>query len=172
MTYRLLVPLFLAGVALLAGCASQSTMQHYVPASCHGATETFSTFAIEQVNMPGFIQGVIDESVSGALLRLGLKPSESADLNVRVSFELIDRNAPPREKDPFGEPVATSQINRFVIHVDLDIFDNRSSKLIWTGSMNRAHAIEGGETFHSDRAVLTISDTLDTMFEGLTTPCE
>ena len=89
-----------------------------------------------------------------------------------VSFELIDRNAPPREKDPFAEPVATSQLNRFVIHVDVDIFDNRSSKLIWTGSMNRSHAIQGGETFHNDLAVLTISSTLDKMFEGLTTPCE
>jgi hypothetical protein len=159
-------------VALLAGCASQVAMQHYVPANCHGATEPFSTFAVEQVNMPGFIQEVIDESVTGALVRAGLRQEDSGDLNVRVTFELIDRNAPPREKDPFAEPVATSQLNRFVIHVDVDIFDNRSSKLIWTGSMNRAHAIEGGEIFHNDRAVLTISTTLDTMFEGLTSPCD
>jgi hypothetical protein len=160
---------------LLGGCATQSSMRHYVPANCHGASVPFSSFVIEQVNMPGFIQGVIDESVSGALGRVGLNRSQgdvAADLHVKVSFELIDRNAPPREKDPFAEPVATSQLNRFVIHVDVDIIDNRSSKLIWTGSMNRSHAIQGGETFHNDLAVLTISSTLDEMFEGLTTACE
>jgi hypothetical protein len=161
----------LLGAALLAGCAAQATLPHYVPASCHGATEAFSTFTVEQVNMPGFIQDVIDESISGALIRLGLQAKEAGDLNVKVTFELIDRNAPPRVKDPFGEPVATSQLNRFVIHVDVDVFDKRSSKLIWTGSMSRAHAIEGDETFHNDRAVLTISRTLDAMFEGLMTPC-
>jgi hypothetical protein len=160
------------GVVALAGCASGATMQHYVPANCHGASEPFTTFSIRQVNMPGFIQDVIDESVSGALHRVGLEFSETPDLDVRVGFELIDRNAPPREKDPFGEPVATSDLNRFVIHVDVDIFDTRTGKLIWTGAMNRAHAIQGGETFHNERAVLTISDTLDSMFEGLTTPCE
>ena len=160
------------GIALLvAGCATQTTMQHYVPANCHGATEQFSSFAIEQINMPGFIQDVIEQSVAGALTRRGLQSGKPADVTAKVSFELIDRNPPPREKDPFGEPVATSQLNRFVVHVDVDIIDNRSGKLIWTGSMNRAHAIEGGETFHDDRAVLTISSTLDTMFEGLTTPC-
>lgn len=165
----------LVGIAVLGGCSSQMQMQHYVPAACHGASHPFSTFSIEQVNMPGFIQDVMDESVAGALARIGLVRSEgdiAADLNVTASFELIDRNPPPREKDPFDEPVATSDLNRFVIHVDIDAFDNRAGKLIWTGALNRAHAIEGGETFHDDRAILTISTTLDTMFEGLTTPCD
>jgi len=158
--------------AVLAACAGQTRMEHYVPANCHAAAGPFSTFAIRQVNMPGFIQEVIDESVTGALERLGLQRNQPADLDVRLTFELIDRNPPPRVKDPFSEPVATSQLNRFVVHVDVDIFDNRDGKLIWTGAMSRAHAIAGGETFHDERAVLTISRTLDAMFEGLTTACE
>jgi hypothetical protein len=172
--------LHLIGISLLAGCAAQNSVQHYVPANCHGVAEPFSTFSIEQINMPGFIQEVMEESVSGALTRLGLEKRSRADnssdnqvdLDVKVSFELIDRNAPVRDPDPFAEPVATSQLNRFIIHVDVDVFDTRSTKLIWTGSMNRAHAIEGGETFHNDRAVLEISSVLDTMFEGLTNACE
>jgi len=171
MTYGSFV-LGLGALVALAGCVAHTEMQSYVPAHCHGATAPFSTFAIEQVNMPGFIQDVVEESVAGALSRLGLQEQEPADLNVRAEFELIDRNPPPREKDPFGEPVATSQLNRFVVHVAVDILDNRNGKLIWTGSMNRAHAIQGGETFHNDRAVLIISSTLDDMFEGLTTACQ
>lgn len=161
-------------VALLAGCAGHNVMEHYVPAHCNEAKRPFSTFSVQQVDMPGFIQGVIDESVTGALSRVGLRKEEAGDgdILVRLTFELIDRNPPPRVKDPFAEPVETSQINRFVVHVDVDIYDTRTNKRIWTGSMSRAHAIQGGETFHNDRAVLTISRTLNSMFAGLTTPCD
>ena len=71
-----------------------------------------------------------------------------------------------------GEPVQTGTVNRFVTHLTVDVLDRRSEKVIWTGSMYRSHAIQGGETFHDDRAVLIIRKAYDDMFVGLTTPCE
>lgn len=159
------------GLVLLAGCAAQR-MEHYAPAHCHGASQSFDTYTVRQVDMPGFIQGVLEQSLDGSLARLGLRRDEHGDVLVQLTFEQIDRNPPPRAHDPFGEPVMTSEVNRFVAHVEVDIFDTRTDDLIWTGSMSRAHAIRGGETFHSDRAVLIVSRTLDAMFQGLTKACE
>jgi hypothetical protein len=70
-----------------------------------------------------------------------------------------------------GETVAPSELHRFVTHLTIDVIDQRSGALIWTGAIDRAHAIQGGETFHNERAVLQISQALDAMFVGLTTPC-
>ena len=71
-----------------------------------------------------------------------------------------------------GEPVQTGTVNRFVTHLEVDVLDQRTDNIIWTGAMYRAHAIQGGETFHDERAVLIIRQAYDDMFVGLTTPCE
>lgn len=156
------------------GCA-QTPMETYVPAHCHGAAESFSTYRVAHENVPGFIEAVIDTAARGALERQGLvaaaDPSR-ADIELRTEFELIDRNPPKPRGDPFGETVAPSEINRFVTHLIVRIVDLRTGKLIWTGAMDRAHAIQGGETFHDERAVLIITQAFDGMFVGLTTPCE
>jgi hypothetical protein len=161
-------------LVLLTGCASSSAMDIYVPAHCHGVTQSFESSSLGSENIPGFIQGVIDESLNSALESTGLTPAtpEQADLRIVSSFNLVDKNPAPRPKDPFGEEVQSSRINRFVTHLQVEFFDARSGKLIWTGAMYRAHAIEGGETFHNEKAVLIIREAFDQMFVGLTSPCE
>lgn len=159
----------------LVGCASTGEMDLYVPASCHGAAEPFSSYTLSFVEVPGFIEGVIRTAAEGALAAQGLEQAASpaeADVAVINSFYLIDRNPPPPEMDPMGEPVQTGTVNRFVTHLKVDVVDQRTDKVIWTGAMYRSHAIQGGETFHDDRAVLIIRQAYDDMFAGLTTPCE
>jgi len=149
-------------------------METYVPAQCHGAAAPFSSYTLQFVEVPGFIEGVIQTSISGGLAALGMTESTpaEADVNIVSSFFLIDRNAPQQEGDPFGEQIQTGSINRFVTHLKVDVHDQRSDRVIWTGSMHRSHAISGGETFHNDRAILIIRQAFDEMFVGLLTPCE
>jgi hypothetical protein len=166
----------MAGAMLLVsvcGCAS-TAMDIYVPAHCHGVAEPFQTYTLEFVDVPGFIDDVIATSLEGALMAQGLTeaPENDADVKVISSFFLIDRNPPPQEEDPFGESVETGIINRFVTHLEVEVLDRRTDQIIWTGAMYRAHAIQGGETFHDDRAVLIIRQAFDEMFVGLTQPCE
>ena len=66
----------------------------------------------------------------------------------------------------------TGGINRVVTHLKVDLVEQRTEQIIWTGAMYRSHAIAGGETFHDDRAVLIIRQAYDDMFAGLTTACE
>lgn len=169
-----LVPL-LALSGLLVGCASSGAMDVYVPHACHGVAEPFSSYSLSFVEVPGFIEGVIETAAQGALAAQGLEEAPSpgaADIAVINTFYLIDRNPPPPEVDPMGEPVQTGTVNRFVTHLEVDVLDQRTDNIIWTGAMYRAHAIQGGETFHDDRAVLIIRQAYDDMFVGLTTPCE
>lgn len=155
-----------------AGCAS-TAMDTYVPDHCHGVAEPFSTYTLEFVDVPGFIDEVIATSLEGALVAQGLEMTapEEADVTVISSFFLIDRNPPPADGDPFGEHVETGGVNRFVTHLQVDVIDRRTGQLIWVGAMYRPHAIQGGETFHDARAVLIIRKAFDEMFVGLTTPC-
>jgi hypothetical protein len=166
----------LASAVLVAGltaCAS-TAMDLYVPAHCHGVAEPFDTYTLEFVDVPGFIDEVIATSLEGALVAQGLTeaPATEADVSVVSTFFLIDRNPPPQEEDPFGESVETGIINRFVTHLEVEVVDRRTDQTIWTGAMYRAHAIQGGETFHDERAVLIIRQAFDDMFVGLTEPCE
>lgn len=165
----------LALIGTVTGCASSGAMDLYVPDACHGAAEPFSTYSLSFVEVPGFIEGVIRTAAEGALAAQGLEKAaspEEADVAVINSFYLIDRNPPPEETDPMGEPVPTGTINRFVTHLKVDVLDQRTDKIIWTGAMYRSHAIQGGETFHNERAVLIIRQAYDDMFVGLTTACD
>lgn len=165
--------LFVLGLSGLSGCTTTTRMDTYVPDHCHGTAEPFSTYSLRMENIPGFIDEVIDVSIRGALARVGLAArDEGADVRVDVTLEIIDRNPPPMQADPFGETVAPNELNRFVTHLKIGIVDARTERLIWTGAMDRFHAIQGGETFHDERAVLIISEAFDDMFVGLTTACE
>ena len=182
-----------AAIVLLSGCAG-NRLEPYVPAHCYGSAATFETYTLVYQDVPGFIVDVVDTSLRGALDRQGLRVSEAsaeADISVESTMEIIDHN-PPKDlpgqnserasrsdypmgqplKDPFGESFDANQLNRFVTHLSVDVIDQRTGNLIWKGSIDRSHAIMGGETFHDARAVLQISQAFDEMFVGLTTPCE
>lgn len=162
-------------LVVLTGCATTTRgMDVYAPDACYGKAEAFSTYALEFVGVPGFIQDPIEKSASGALAAIGLTAAANpGDAGIRVvnTFFLIDRNPPPQAGDPMGEPVQSGSVNRFVAHLKVDVVDQRTATVIWTGSMYRDHAIAGGETFHDDRAVLLIRQAYDKMFVGLTRPC-
>ena len=165
--------------ALLAGCATdRDLMSAYVPARCHGATAPFETFALRQEEVPGFMEPVLATALAGSLTREGLHQAaagQSADVTMVARFSLVDLNPEPQpggsRADAFGDHVVPGALTRFVAHVDLELRDNRDGIQVWRGSMDRPHAILGGETFHDDRAVLILSSTLDRMLRGITEPC-
>jgi hypothetical protein len=149
-------------------------MAHFVPQRCNLATAPFETFSIRQEAMPGFIEPVVAQALTGALQRQGLQAASEparADVTALARFSMIDQMPDPGSRDAFGDAVAPGEITRFVAHVDLHLVDNRDGSLIWQGSMDRPHAIVGGETFHDERAVLIVSGTLDAMLQGVKSPC-
>jgi hypothetical protein len=159
---------------LIQGCATSGAMETYVPARCHGVATPFTTYTLQFVEVPGFIEPVIETSLNGALAAIGLSAASPGDADVKIvnSFFLIDRNPVVEEGDPFGEEIQTGSVNRFVTHLKVDLVDQRNDAIIWTGAMYRPHAIHGSETFHDDRAILIIRQAFDEMFVGLLTPCE
>lgn len=170
----------LCGALLLAGCAASSAMRSHVPAHCHGASAPFTTFAIEQVEVPGFMTPVLADALDGALLRAGLEHAAAGsapDVTLRARYAQVNRagfdgdGQVAGRSDGFGEPVAAGSLVRFVAHLDLELLDNRDGALVWRATMDRPHAITGGETFHGDRARLLLATTLDRMLRGVRVPC-
>ncbi|MGD8418286.1 MAG: DUF4136 domain-containing protein [Pseudomonadales bacterium] len=167
--------LLLVGLlGVLAGCTATRGMQVDAPAACHGAAEPFSTYTLAFEDVPGFIEGPISIALRGALANIGLDEApepRQADLKVVSTFFRIDRDTPMQSTDPLAESMQTGTTERFLARLNVDVVDQRSDTVIWTGSMYRDHVIQGGETFHGDRAVLLIRQAFDEMFVGLTTPC-
>jgi len=178
---------------LMTSSCSTNTMTPYVPAHCHGQAQPFKSYVLEYKDVPGFILDVINTSLNGALERQGLTAAAEtqADVKVLSTLEVIEHSSSrPTASEPvvggdafgvpagaseheiMGETVAPNELHRFVTHLTIDVIDQRTNQLIWTGAIDRAHAIQGGETFHDERAVLQISQAFDQMFVGLTTPCE
>ncbi len=166
--------LVLSGLLVLSACAATRGMEVQVPEACYGNAAPFSTYTLTFVSVPGFIEQPIETAAEGALQSLGLKPAETpaeADLDVVSSFFAVDRNPPPQQGDPMGEHMQAESVNRFVAHLKVDVRDQRTGDVIFSGSMYRDHAVAGGETFHNERAVLLIRRAFDEMFVGLTKPC-
>jgi len=174
---RLSLVLLVAG--WLSGCAGdRDIMSSHVPIRCHGAAAAFETFDLRQEAVPGFIEPVLETALAGSLAREGLRradPGVRADVTMIAHFSLINLNPEPepgsRRADAFGDRVVPGQITRFIAHVDLELRDNRDGALVWRATMDRPHAILGGETFHDERAILVLSSTLDAMLRGITEPC-
>jgi hypothetical protein len=149
-------------------------MSHFVPQHCNVGVAPFETFTVRQEQMPGFIEPVVAQALTGALERQGLQAAGdpgAADVTAVARFSMIDQTPERGLSDDFGDPVAPGEVTRFVAHVDLRLIDNRDGSQIWEGSMDRPHAIVGGETFHDARAVLIVSATLDAMLQGVKSPC-
>jgi len=172
--------LLLIAVALqLAACAGgRDVMTSYVPTHCHGAVAPFQTFAIRQEDMPGFIEPVVQQALLGSLAREGLQEAPEGvapDVTLVARFAMVNLDPESVDGEPrpdaFGDRVVPGAVTRFIAHVDLEMLDNRDGALIWRGSMERPHAILGGETFHDERAVLIVSNTLDDMLRGIREPC-
>lgn len=172
-------PLVFTVALLLTACASdRDVMSAHVPSHCHGAATPFRTFAIRQEDMPGFIEPVVRQALLGSLAREGLQQAPEGvapDVTVVARFAMVDLSpegaAGEPGQDAFGDRVVPGAVTRFIAHVDLEMLDNRDGGLIWRGSMDRPHAILGGETFHDERAVLIVSNTLDDMLRGIREPC-
>lgn len=166
----LVVPVLL----LLTACATTRGMDVHAPDACYGKAAPFTTYTLAFDSVPGFIRQPVETAAEGALMAIGLHPvaaPREADLKVINTFFAVDRNPPPPRTDPMGEPMQTGTVNRFVAHLKVDVVDQRTGSVIWTGSMYRDHAVAGGETFHNERAVLLIRQAYDEMFVGLTRPC-
>jgi hypothetical protein len=151
-------------------------MDAYVPSRCHAAAAPFATFDVRLEAVPGFIEPVLRTALEGSLARQGLRVADAgapADVTMVARFSLIDLNPEraPGSVDPLGERIVPGEVTRFVAHVDLELREAPGARTIWRGAMDRRHSIMGGETFHDERAVLTIATTLDAMFEGITRPC-
>ncbi|HSG91330.1 MAG TPA: hypothetical protein VLA56_19090 [Pseudomonadales bacterium] len=185
---------------VLAGCQATKPVATWSPDHCHGAREPFSTFHLVQTDVPGFKAPIMAEAVTAAMRRIGVQPVAEevpADVTLRLSVRLVRRGGaalpsdtpdpsdtadvldmpdmpdlPHRADETLLEAGASDPQSRFTAHADLELFDERSREIVWKGTMERAHAISGAETFHDGRAAALIEAALNELFEGLTRPCE
>ena len=159
-------------LTLLAGCATTPRgVSWSADQTCQQAIVDVDTYGITIRDMPGFIEPVFSYTAHQAMQRLGLLPAEQPDLFVDLRFEQVQLNRPTRARDDFDESIMPGPVVRFdaIVHVTVE---TKSDMLVWSGRLNRRHAILGDEVFHDDRAAVALQLAFDGLFEKIFTPCE
>jgi hypothetical protein len=159
-------------LAVLGGCTSTPRgVSWYADQSCQAGTVDVDTYGVTIRNMPGFIEPVFSYTAHQAMQRLGLVPAEQPDLYVDLRFELVQLDRSTRARDDFDESIIPGPIVRFdaIVHVTVE---TKSDTVVWSGTLNRRHAILGDEIFHDDRAAVVLQQAFDGLLENIFTPCE
>lgn len=158
-------------VFFVVGCATTPRgVDWFSDKNCQLETLDATSYAVSAVDMPGFIEPAILFTVHQSMQRMGLRLTEDADLHIQLRFEQVSLGPEPMVRDGFDESLAPGPITRFnaIVHVQVK---TRSGNLVWSGALNRAHAITGSETFHTDIAIGLLQEAFDELFENLFQPC-
>ena len=168
-----LQPALFVILVCLGGCTSTPRgVEWDVDQSCQENPLEASSYAVTMEDMPGFIEPAFSFAAHQSMQRVGLVPSDDSDepdIRIILRFEQVSLD-PPEDLDDFGESVVPGPLTRFNAIVWVTV-ETSPGTVVWSGSMNRSHAIVGHEIFHTDRAITLLQVAFDSFFENLFQPC-
>lgn len=170
MSFRFVV--LLAAITFISACTSTPRgVSWSADQSCQRQIIDAKTYAVTIANAPGFIEPLLDFTAHQAMQNHGLRPGDDADLTVKMNFELVNLDPPTPRRDGFSEPVAQGKLTRFntVVHISVV---NKANREVWSGRLNRSHAIMGNEIFHTDKAVVAIQKSFNKLLKNMLVSCE
>ncbi len=109
------------------------------------------TFRVEFENMPEFLKPMLRDEAAVVLHAKGLEYTESdahAVLRIVYMHNPIPPETPTVAPDGFSESLSPGGATRFIAEVKIELRDAVSGKLVWSGSMVRAHSVQMGSYMH------------------------
>jgi len=160
-------------IAAITACANVPRgVEWRADQSCQMLFVDAKSYSVTLEGLPGFIEPLISYAAHQSLQKKGLALAtndEPADLQAHLKFELVSLNKTDTRND-LDEVWMPGLVSRFNALVWVEVM-NRRQEVIWSGVVNRSHAIMGDETFHTDRAAIFLQLAFDSLFENLLTPC-
>ena len=142
----------LIGVAVLAACAS-TPIATDVDYCCVPGTAGVHSFRMEFKDMPEFLKPMLRDEVSIVLHGKGLEYMEGeAAATLLMTFvhnPLATESAP---QDSMSESLSQGGDSRFIAEVHMEMRNNVTNELIWSGKMSRVHNVTVGSYMHDTPA--------------------
>lgn len=148
---NLLISLF--ATLFLAGCMSDR-IDTAVTHCC--AKGDYKTFTVQVEDIPAFIGPLMVSNFRVAFANAGVEPvMDHGDLNVVLRFEQIDINSKKPVSD-LDESSGVGAATRFIARIDVAMYDTKTSKLVWSGHIQRVHDVAPGDYMHAGPASIAI----------------
>jgi len=148
--------LFAVSVFLvLSGCSTYSGMQigNEVTICCPGNYANYSSFAIENVELPVFLRGYVSEEFDQAFRELGMtRADNSSDLIVNLAYRHVSLDSEQQKIDPLMRMEAMNVELHYIANIDITMRERQGGKVVWAGSISRIHSVQPGEYMHQEAA--------------------
>ncbi len=153
---KLFTSILVAAGFMLGGCMNTNLgVGVTVSDCCLPELHQYRSYGITIKNAPQFLKSYIVDSMSQALVDKGLvRDDENHDLLTTLTYQQTDLKD-ELQRDEFEGHLSPGGDFRFNAAILMEIRDSVSSKLIWSGRINRDHDVFVGEYMHerSRRAI-------------------
>jgi len=150
-----------------AGCAQKNLgVGAAVLNCCPGNTEAYTAFSLTLEDLPAFLNPVMEQEFTAAFEKKGLvRDDVNSDLTVHLKLLRQDLNEPV-PKDDFKGHLAPGDSTRFLADLLIEMYDQTTNELIWSGTIGRIHDVVPGEYMHIERAQTAIAAAFDEALES------
>ncbi len=139
----------LTGAVVLAACTSMPPIATDVDYCCVPGTERIHSFRVEFKDTPEFLKPMLRDEVSIVLHGKGLEYVEGdADATLLMTFVHNPLATEPVVQDAMSESLSQGGDSRFIAEVHMEMRNNVTNDLIWSGSMSRIHNVTVGSYMH------------------------
>jgi hypothetical protein len=153
---------------LLVSSCSQTNRGINVGAAVQTGEWSFRTFEVRAENMPAFLGPVMASNFSVAMAERGLQPvADHADAIVTLRYDQQNYySTKPDPRDEFAERIDQNIDTRFVAKIIVEVRSADNEDVVWTGSIQRVHAIRAGDYMHIGRASQALLISFRTLLES------
>lgn len=144
-----------SALLVLTGCGSYSGMQisNNVTTCCPGNYGEYTSFAIENVELPVFLREYVSEEFEQAFRELGMtRIDNSSDLIVNLAYRHVSLDAEQQEIDPLMRMESMTVELRYIANIDITMRERRTGDVVWGGTISRIHSVQPGEYMHQENA--------------------
>lgn len=154
---------------ILASCATGPGMQigNTVTLCCPGNYDSYTTFAVETVDMPIFLRDYMVSEFDTAFQERGLtRNDQRSDLIVALSYRHVNLDPETQNVDPFVRMESINVELNYIATIDITMRERAGGKVVWGGQISRIHSVSPGEYMHEGGARSAFLETFQDLLEA------
>ncbi len=154
---------------ILASCATGPGMQigNTVTLCCPGNYDSYTTFAVETVDMPIFLRDYMVSEFDTAFQERGLtRNDQRSDLIVALSYRHVNLDPETQNVDPFVRMESINVELNYIATIDIEMRERAGGKVVWGGQISRIHSVSPGEYMHEGGARSAFFETFQDLLEA------
>lgn len=103
--------------------------------------------------MPLFLRDYVANEFDIAIQEKGLNRNDQInDLRIVLRYNHVNLFPAQQDIDPFVRRGSSNVELNYIATLEVEMYETRTSELVWAGSVSRIHSVVPGEYMHEDRA--------------------